>query len=86
MQILSRSGMCYKYNIVVQAGVVDVDYRDNIGVLLQNNSDVDYVVTRGDKIAQYTFLRKTSGEFKVVGEFTIPLDSDRKGGFGSTGR
>jgi dUTP pyrophosphatase len=86
IQLLSRSGLAYKNNVVVQAGVIDIDYRDNIGVLLQNNSDVDFVVKRGDRIAQYAYVRINNEESEVVDEFTISLDSDRDGGFGSTGR
>lgn len=85
MQILSRSGLAYKNNVVVQAGVVDVDYRANIGVLLQNNSNVDFVVKRGDRIGQYVYVKITTEESEEVNEFTIPLESDRNGGFGSTG-
>lgn len=86
MQILSRSGLAYKNNIVVQAGVIDWDYRKNIGVLLQNNSDVDCIVKRGDRIAQYAYIKITTEESEEVQEFTIDVDSDRKDGFGSTGR
>ena len=86
MQLLSRSGLAYKSNIVVQAGVIDVDYRQNIGVLLQNNSNVDFEVKRGDRIAQYTYIKIIKDKSTVVSEFTIPLESNRVGGFGSTGK
>lgn len=86
MQLLSRSGLAYKNNIVVQAGVIDFDYRKNIGVLLQNNSDNDFVVNAGDRIAQYTYIKIVNNESSsIVSEFTIPLNSNRIGGFGSTG-
>lgn len=87
MQILSRSGLCYKYNTVVQAGVCDQDFRNNVGVLLQNNSDVDFVIRRNDRIGQYTFVKIATIESEEVEEFTIELESNRNGGgFGSTGR
>lgn len=85
MQLLSRSGIAYKNNVVVQAGVIDIDYRANIGVLLQNNSDKDFIVTRGMRIAQYTYMKIIKGESELVDEFSIDLDSNRNGGFGSTG-
>ena len=37
---------------ILLAGVVDADYRGNVGVLLMNCSNVDYQVRRGDRIAQ----------------------------------
>lgn len=86
MQLLSRSGLSYKNNIVVQAGVIDFDYRANIGVLLQNNSDVDFVVKRNDRIAQYAYVKIITEESEVVEEFTFYLESNRTGGFGSTGK
>lgn len=87
MQLLSRSGLAYKNNIVVQAGVIDIDYRQNIGVLLQNNSDVDFEVKRGDRIAQYTYVKiMNQEESELVDEFFIDIISNREGGFGSTGR
>lgn len=86
MQILPRSGLAYKNSIDVCAGVIDFDYRQNIGVLLHNYSDVDYHVKTGDRIAQYTYIKIIKEETKVVDEFTIPLETNRISGFGSTGR
>ena len=85
MQLLSRSGIAYKNNVVVTAGVIDFDYRKNIGVLLQNNSDSDFEIKWGDRIAQYTYIKIVKQLTTVVTEFTIPLESNRNGGFGSTG-
>lgn len=85
MQLLSRSGLAYKNNVVVQAGVIDIDYRQNIGVLLQNNSDEDFIIRRGDRIAQYTYVKIIKEELDIVDEFTIEVNSNRNGGFGSTG-
>ena len=85
MQLLSRSGMGYKNNVVVQCGVIDFDYRQNIGVLLQNNSDVDFIVKKHDRIAQYTYLKnEPKTETFMVSEFS-KIDSNRTGGYGSTG-
>lgn len=85
MQLLTRSGHAFKRNLVVQAGVIDIDYLKNIGVLLQNNSDVDIEIKRGERIAQYAYLRKASVTTKVVEEFSFKA-TDRDGGFGSTGK
>lgn len=85
MQLLSRSGNAYKKNLIVQAGVIDIDYRmGNIGVLLQNNSNVDVEVKRGMAIAQYAYFRIAKVSSSEVKEFSFELESNRNGGFGST--
>ena len=43
-----RSGLAVKKGINVGAGVVDYDYRGNVGVVLFNHLDTDFVVERGD--------------------------------------
>ena len=50
-RIAPRSGMALFHHISVGAGVIDEDYRGNVGVLLFNHSDTPFVVYRGDKIA-----------------------------------
>lgn len=88
VQILSRSGMAYKNNLVAQAGVIDYSYRQDIGVLLHNNTDKPFVVKKGDRIAQYTYVRiapYNNTDTRIVEKFSIPKFSDREGGFGSTG-
>lgn len=84
-QLLSRSGMSVK-GITVRAGVIDIDYRREIKVVLKNESSNVYIVNIGDKIAQYTFVN-IAGRVKtiMVEEFSEELESSRKGGFGSTG-
>uniref|UniRef100_A0A6C0BD06 dUTP diphosphatase n=1 Tax=viral metagenome TaxID=1070528 RepID=A0A6C0BD06_9ZZZZ len=85
MQIFSRSSIAFKKKNNVCAGVIDIDYRKNVGVVLLNNSDVPFVIQKGDRIAQYIFLKKVSPEIIEVDEFSFTLESTRSGGFGSTG-
>ena len=47
-----RSSLSWKHHIDVGAGVVDRDYRGNVGVILFNLSKTDYEVRHGDRIAQ----------------------------------
>ena len=49
---LCRSSLSWKHHIDVGAGVVDRDYRGNVGVVLFNLSSTDYQVQWGDRIAQ----------------------------------
>lgn len=88
LQLHSRSSLAYKNKVTVEAGVIDRDYQKNIGCLLFNSSSTDFVVRRGDRICQGIFHRfKTDAlcEVKSVDNFH-PIESDRLGGFGSTGR
>ena len=58
-RIAPRLGMTLFHHISVGAGVIDEDYRGNVGVLLFNHSDTPFVVHRGDKIAQLTLILLT---------------------------
>lgn len=51
-RLLGRSGLAARASIDVAAGVIDSDYSGPISVVLVNNSDVEFTVTYGDRIAQ----------------------------------
>ena len=84
--ILPRSGLALKNGIHVGAGVIDEDYRGNVGVLLFNLSDELYVFNAGDRIAQlvikpYVRVNLFENDLNNLNE------SQRgSGGFGSSGR
>ncbi|KXZ41934.1 hypothetical protein GPECTOR_240g576 [Gonium pectorale] len=82
-RVAPRSGLAVKNFIDTGAGVVDEDYRGNVGVLLFNHSDEDFVVKMGDRIAQLVLERITTPDVEEVEE----LDSTQRGaaGYGSTG-
>lgn len=81
--IKSKSGLNVKYGITSE-GVIDVGYTGSIAVKLYNNSDVDYIVHRGDKISQLVVVKIDTPEMVLVGKLA---DTERgNGGFGSTGR
>ena len=50
-RIAPRSGLALKHFIDVGAGVVDEDYRGEVGVVLFNHSHLDFIVNKGDRIA-----------------------------------
>ena len=84
--IASRSSMAYKYGIAMGngIGVIDSDYRGEISVFLRNNSDTDFVVHPGDRVAQLLLMPVALPEIIEVDELS---DTERgAGGFGSTGR
>ena len=81
-RIAPRSGLAIKKFIDVGAGVVDQDYRGEVGVILFNHSDSDFQVKQGDRIAQL-ILEKI--ETPAVQEVQELGDTERgSGGFGST--
>ena len=81
--VISRSGLAWKNSIDVGAGVVDYDYRGNVGVILFNLGDVDFNVSRGDRIAQLILERISMADIEEVDE--LPSTDRGEGGFGSTG-
>ena len=51
-RVAPRSGLAAKHGIDTMAGVIDADYRGQVGVILANLSEVDFEVKAGDRIAQ----------------------------------
>jgi dUTP pyrophosphatase len=82
-RIAPRSGLANKNGIDVLAGVVDSDYRGELLVILYNTGKEDFVVNRGDRIAQLIIEPYIAPVIEVVEE----LDETARGasGFGSTG-
>jgi dUTP pyrophosphatase len=83
-RVAPRSGLAAKHFIDVGAGVIDQDYRGNVGIVLFNFGKEDFKVARGDRVAQLILERIFIP--KLV-EMKSLDDTDRgDGGFGSTGR
>ena len=84
-QIRPRSGLVIKNGITIinTPGTIDADYRGDVGVILVNISNEDFVVQPGDRIAQMVINKFEQAEFEVVEE----LDETERGegGFGHTG-
>ena len=84
-QIRPRSGLAYKHGLTVlnTPGTIDADYRGEIGVILINLSDTDFVVEDGERICQMVIARHEQAEWISV---DILNETDRgAGGFGHTG-
>lgn len=85
LRIASRSGLSVKHSIDIGAGVVDSDYRGEVKVCFINNSDSDYQIAHGDRIAQGILERIVRfGSIDVVDELVETTRGE--GGFGSTGK
>lgn len=84
-RIAPRSGLTVKHCIEIGAGVVDSDYRGEVKVCFVNNSDKDYSIAHGDRIAQGILEKiKRFDTIEVVDELIETGRGD--GGFGSTGK
>ncbi len=84
-QIRPRSGLAYKKGITVlnTPGTIDADYRGEIGVILVNLSNQDFVVNDGERICQMIIAKH---ENATLIEVDILNETDRgAGGFGHTG-
>ena len=85
LRIAARSGLSVKHSIDIGAGVVDSDYRGEVKVCFINNSDSDYQIAHGDRIAQGILERIVRfGSIDVVDELVETTRGE--GGFGSTGK
>ena len=85
IQVRPRSGLALKKGITVlnSPGTIDADYRGEIGVVLINLSNDDFIINSGDRIAQLVVSKHEQPNL----EQTDSLDSTSRGekGFGSTG-
>ena len=84
-QIRPRSGLALKKGIGLlnSPGTIDSDYRGEIGVILINLSQEDFVVEDGERIAQMVIARYEQAEWNVVD--TLDETERGAGGFGHTG-
>lgn len=84
-QVRPRSGLALKYGIGLanMLGTCDADFRGQIGVILINLGQEDFVVNDGERIAQMVIAKHERAEWEVVDE----LDETERGegGYGHTG-
>lgn len=83
-RIAPRSSLAWKHHIDVGAGVIDSDYRGNVGVVLFNHSDVDVDINLHDRVAQLIIEKVAMLEVTEVKDLQETQRGD--GGFGSTGK
>jgi deoxyuridine 5'-triphosphate nucleotidohydrolase len=82
-RIAPRSGLAVKKFIDTGAGVVDYDYRGEVGVVLFNHAEENFQVSVGDRIAQLILEKISMVDCEEADEL---FDTERgSGGFGSTG-
>ncbi|MCP4007293.1 MAG: dUTP diphosphatase [bacterium] len=88
-QVRPRSGLASKHGVSMlnAPGTIDSDYRGEISVILQNFGERDFVLRRGDRIAQLVVAPVVRPEWVEVDAVEDLGDTQRgDGGFGHTGR
>ena len=85
VQVRPRSGLAAKKGITVlnTPGTIDADYRGEVCVILVNLSDAEFVVEKGERIAQLVLARHETIEWEETD--ALAASGRGEGGFGSTG-
>ncbi len=85
-QVRPRSGLAAKAGVTClnTPGTIDSDYRGEVQVILINHGGADFVIRRGDRVAQLVVAPVVQGAWREVES----LDETARGagGFGSTGQ
>ena len=84
-QVRPRSGLAFKKGITVlnSPGTIDADYRVEIGVILVNISEDDFLIENGERVAQMVIAKHELAQWDQVE--TLEETKRGEGGFGSTG-
>jgi dUTP pyrophosphatase len=84
-QIRPRSGLALKHGLTLlnTPGTIDSDYRGEIKIIVINLGDNEYIVKRGERIAQMVICPIARVEFQLVE--SLEKTARGEGGFGHTG-
>lgn len=84
LMITPRSGLASKHGITItnSPGILDENYRQELKIIVMNLGKEPFKIFNGDRIAQIVLMNYNRIEFEIVEELE---ETDRKGGFGSTG-
>lgn len=85
-QVRPRSGLAFKHGVTClnTPGTIDADYRGEVKVILVNLGEEDFVIRRGERIAQLVIAPVVQAAWAEVE--TLDDTARGAGGFGSTGR
>lgn len=85
IQVRPRSGLAAKYGIGVlnSPGTIDSDYRGEVKVILFNFGEEDFIIKRGDRIAQMVLSKVYLADLKLTDDLNASQRGE--GGFGHTG-
>jgi dUTP pyrophosphatase len=84
IRIESRSGLQFKYGLQAFNGIIDNQYRGDMGIRILNHSDKDYIAKKGDRVAQLVIYPLIALE----SDFAEKVQETTRGekGFGSSGK
>jgi dUTP pyrophosphatase len=84
-QVCPRSGLAVKYGVTVlnAPGIIDADYRGEVKVVLINLGQTEYLLNKGDRIAQLIFSPSLRGS--LIEREELSQTERGEAGFGSTG-
>ena len=84
IQIRPRSGWALKFGITLAncVATIDSDYRNEVGVILQNLGDKPVIIEQSERIGQFVLNKIEQFEWKEVKELN---ETQRKGGYSHTG-
>ncbi len=85
-QIRPRSGLALKKGITVlnSPGTIDADYRGEVGIILINLSNEDFVIENGERICQMIIAAHETVQWILVEKLEETIRGE--GGFGHTGK
>lgn len=86
IQVRPRSGLAAKHGIGIlnTPGTIDADYRGEVKIIMMNFSEDEFIINRGDRIAQLVVAKVYKAELVESEEL---IDTQRgSGGFGHTGK
>jgi len=85
-QIRPRSGLALKKGITVlnSPGTIDADYRGEVGIILINLSNEDFVIESGERICQMIIASHETVQWNLVEK--LEETQRGEGGFGHTGK
>lgn len=86
LQVRPRSGLAAKHGIGIlnSPGTIDSDYRGEIKIILMNFSENDFIIQRGDRIAQLVLAKVYIAQVSESDDLDDTLRGE--GGFGHTGK
>ena len=86
LAVRPRSGLSHKTLIRVSnaPGTIDSDYRDEVGIIIDNFDDAPFVVKNGDRLAQLVLEKVYKAKYTEVPS-VANIGNDRGGGYGSSG-
>jgi len=82
--IMARSGLALRHAIAIGAGVIDFDFRGNVGVVLFNHGKNKFEIKIGDRIAQLVLELAVTLPIVEITELTTTERGDK--GFGSSNK